>query len=52
MKKLPKLSVGISSFEYIRENNQIYVDKTRHIFQLADEGMFYFLSVPAGSANP
>ncbi|MCP4353457.1 MAG: ATP-binding protein [Desulfobacterales bacterium] len=46
MKKLPKLPLGVSSFEYIRENNHIYVDKTRYIYQLIDEGMFYFMSRP------
>jgi len=43
MKKLP---VGIYSFEFIRRHNHIYVDKTRHIYQMITDGMFYFLSRP------
>ncbi len=46
MIKLQKLSVGISSFERIREDDYLYVDKTRHIFRMADEGIFYFMSRP------
>ncbi len=46
MKELQRLPVGKSSFESIRENNDLYVDKTRHIFQMIDRGMFYFLSRP------
>ncbi|MDM8537893.1 AAA family ATPase [Desulfobacterales bacterium HSG17] len=46
MKKLQNLPLGKSSFESIRQNNDLYVDKTRHIFQMADEGSFYFLSRP------
>ncbi|MEE4358197.1 MAG: AAA family ATPase [Desulfococcaceae bacterium] len=43
MKKLP---IGDSSFESIRKGKQIYVDKTRHFFQMAEEGKYYFLSRP------
>ncbi|MBF0099868.1 MAG: AAA family ATPase, partial [Desulfobacterales bacterium] len=46
MSKLQRLPVGDSSFESIRGNNILYVDKTRHIFQLVDEGKYYFLSRP------
>lgn len=46
MKKLPNLPTGDSSFESIRQNGDIYVDKTRHIFQMVDEGKYYFLSRP------
>jgi len=46
MKKLQNLPIGESSFENIRQDNRLYVDKTRHIFQLADEGKYYFLSRP------
>ncbi|QTA80323.1 AAA ATPase-like domain-containing protein [Desulfonema limicola] len=46
MKNLQNLPIGNSSFEIIRQNNLLYVDKTRHIFKLADEGMYYFLSRP------
>ncbi|MDM8528804.1 AAA family ATPase [Anaerolineales bacterium HSG24] len=43
MKKLP---VGIYSFEFIRKNNYVYVDKTEHVYRMVDQGMFYFLSRP------
>ncbi len=46
MKKLPNLPAGDSSFESIRQNEALYVDKTRHIFQMIDEGKYYFLSRP------
>ncbi len=46
MKKLPNLPLGKSSFESIRQKNDLYVDKTRHIFQMADEGEYYFMSRP------
>ena len=34
MKKLQKLPIGKSSFESTRERNELYVDKTRHIYQM------------------
>ena len=43
MKKLP---IGIQSIEEIIEGGYIYVDKTALIFQLIDEGKYYFLSRP------
>jgi len=46
MKKLQKLPIGDSSFESIRQDNRLYVDKTRHIFQMADEDKYYFMSRP------
>ncbi|QTA81528.1 AAA ATPase-like domain-containing protein [Desulfonema limicola] len=46
MKKLQNLPIGDSSFESIRERNDLYVDKTRHIFKLISEGRYYFLSRP------
>jgi hypothetical protein len=46
MKKLLKLPGGIPSFESIREDGYLYVDKTRHIYQMADGGMYYFMSRP------
>ena len=46
MKKLQNLPIGNPSFEIIRRNNQLYVDKTRYIFKMADEGMYYFMSRP------
>lgn len=41
-----KYPIGIQTFEYIRENNFVYVDKTALVYQLAKEGTIYFLSRP------
>ena len=41
-----KLPVDISSFEKMRTEGYLYVDKTRHIYRMATEGTFYFLSRP------
>ncbi len=38
--------MGDSSFESIRSDEFVYVDKTRHLFRMADEGKFYFMSRP------
>ncbi len=46
MKQLQNLPIGKSSFESIRRNNDLYVDKTWHIFQMVSEGDYYFLSRP------
>ncbi len=40
------LPVGIQSFEKIRENNNIYVDKTGYIYRLVHTDVPYFLSRP------
>jgi hypothetical protein len=45
MKKL--LPIGISDFKKLREENFIYVDKTKYIYKLITEGGgYYFLSRP------
>ena len=41
-----KLPVGIQSFEKIREDDFCYVDKTKYIFELAQNNVPYFLSRP------
>ena len=46
MANFANLPVGISYFERIREEGYLYVDKTRHIFRMVDEGIYYFLSRP------
>ncbi|MBF0204021.1 MAG: AAA family ATPase, partial [Desulfamplus sp.] len=46
MKKLLNLPTGDSSFESIRYNKYLYVDKTKHIYQMIDSGKYYFLSRP------
>jgi hypothetical protein len=43
MKKLP---IGIQAFEIMRTQGYVYVDKTRHVHQMVDEGMFYFMARP------
>ena len=43
MKALP---IGIQSFERLRENNYLYVDKTEKILDLITKGERYFLSRP------
>ncbi len=44
--KRKKLPVDVQSFEIMRTQNYLYVDKTRHIYRMVTEGTFYFLSRP------
>ncbi len=46
MANLLKLPIGDSSFDRIRRNGFLYVDKTEWVYRLVDSGMFYFLSRP------
>lgn len=41
-----KLPVDVQSFEVMRTQDYLYVDKTRHIYRMVTEGTFYFLSRP------
>ena len=43
---LRKLPIGIQSFEDIRKDGYIYVDKTAYVYKLVSEGKPYFLSRP------
>ena len=43
MRKLP---IGIQSFEKLREENFVYVDKTAYIAELVNSGSVFFLSRP------
>ena len=43
---LPKLPVGIQDFEKLRKMDCVYVDKTKYLVDLIDEGTVYFLSRP------
>jgi len=43
MKKLP---IGLQDFRGLRKGGFIYIDKTKYLYQLADEGKYYFLSRP------
>ena len=38
--------IGISTFEQIRRDGYMYVDKTRHVYGLSHTGKYYFLSRP------
>ncbi|MDR2424352.1 MAG: AAA family ATPase, partial [Prevotellaceae bacterium] len=44
--KLKKLPIGIQTFEEIRNENYIYVDKTRYLVKLIDTGKIYFFARP------
>ena len=41
-----KFPIGIQSFEDLRKNGYLYVDKTKLLYQLGAEGKAYFLSRP------
>lgn len=41
-----KFPIGIQDFEKIRTDGYVYADKTRQIYDLADNGSYYFLSRP------
>lgn len=41
-----KLPIGIQSFEYIRKEGFLYVDKTALVYRLANMGKPYFMSRP------
>ena len=41
-----KYPIGIQSFEHIREDGYVYVDKTAQLYNLVSEGTIYFLSRP------
>jgi hypothetical protein len=43
MKKLP---IGTQSFEKLRNDGCVYIDKTEHIYNLINKGSIYFLSRP------
>ena len=41
-----KFPIGVQSFEDIRRENAIYVDKTSFVYRLVSEGKYYFLARP------
>ncbi|MDR0723651.1 MAG: AAA family ATPase, partial [Endomicrobium sp.] len=43
---MKKLSIGTQSFEVLRNDGSIYVDKTQYMFNLISSGRIYFLSRP------
>ena len=46
MPQLQKLPIGIQTFEKIRSDDYLYVDKTAQIQELVKNGSYYFLSRP------
>lgn len=46
MKEIRKLPIGIQTFEEIRKEGYLYVDKTEFVYQMAHTGKPYFLSRP------
>lgn len=46
MQKFRKLPIGIQSFQKLRQENFLYVDKTAFIYELAHSSGVYFLSRP------
>ena len=38
--------IGVQTFSKIREDNNLYIDKTKQVYQLAKEGGYYFLARP------
>ncbi len=43
---MQKLPIGIQTFEKIRKENYLYIDKTKQILQMIENGECYFLSRP------
>lgn len=43
MKQLP---IGIQDFKELRSRDNLYIDKTKQVYQLATENKYYFLSRP------
>lgn len=41
-----KYPIGIQDFVKLRQGGFAYVDKTKFVYKLADEGSYYFLSRP------
>ena len=46
MEQMRKLPIGIQTFEEIRKDGYLYVDKTAMVHQIANVGKPYFLSRP------
>ena len=44
--KMKILPIGIQTFEKLRNNNSLYIDKTKQIYELISNGSVYFLSRP------
>lgn len=46
MTTVRKMPVGTQSFQILQENDFVYIDKTRYIYQLVSQSRVYFLSRP------
>jgi len=46
MIKRLKLPIGIQTFETLRTEGYVYVDKTKHLINMIDSGQIYFLARP------
>jgi hypothetical protein len=46
MEALKNLPIGVQSFESLRRDGFLYVDKTALVYRLVHEGRYYFLSRP------
>jgi Predicted AAA-ATPase/PD-(D/E)XK nuclease superfamily len=46
METLKNLPIGVQTFQRMREGNYIYIDKTEHIYNIAQKEGGYFLSRP------
>ena len=44
--QLQTLPIGEQSFEKLRRENRLYVDKTEYVYRMAQDGTHYFLSRP------
>jgi hypothetical protein len=45
-KKRLKLPIGIQTFEELRTDGYVYVDKTKYLINMIDTGKIYFLARP------
>jgi hypothetical protein len=46
-----KLSTGIQTFEHIIIDNYIYIDKTKYLVELIDNGKIYFFARRVNAFN-
>ena len=46
MEQMRKLPIGIQTFEKLREEDYLYVDKTAMVYQIVASSIPYFLSRP------
>ncbi len=43
---MQKLPIGIQNFKDIRDEDYLYVDKTKYLTEMVEKGKCYFLSRP------